>query len=191
MDGTCERATAATTTWLFCLRGDDDGTACRQRLERLCADGRREVLVVGCGPPGAAEDLLRDLSGNHPRLRVLLHRRAVSRTEALCAGVAAARTPWIVLPGAGDPLVSPIAAVPGPDVDCVPLGDGSVLFSREAFARLRPIPGMARWLSDLFACSGLRVVPAGATPPASWLRRAGIAVLCTMAGIAAPAAFRA
>lgn len=180
------------TTWLVCVRGDGGrAPALRRQLERLCADGGRDVLAVGWGPPEPTEALLRDLAGRHPRLRVVLHSRRVSQTEALCAGVAATHSPWILLPGPDAAPPSPPPAPPAADVACVELGTGSMLFARAAFARLPPVPGMARWLPELFARAGMQVERTGTAPPATWTRRARIALLCTMATLAAPAASRA
>ena len=185
-------ARQASTTWLVCVRGDGDrAPAFRRQLERLCADGGRDVLAVGWGPPDPTEDLLRDLAGRHPRLRVLLHARRVSHTEALCAAVAATRSPWILLPGPDAAPASPTSVPPSPDVAWVDLDTGSALFARAAFARLPPVPGMARWLPELFARAGMQVERTGTAPPATWTRHARIALLCTMATLAAPAASRA
>lgn len=184
-------------TVLLCVNGDDP----HDLLARLIClatwpghDG--ELLAVGYGDPESAATVLRAAVARIPYLRVVLHPRRVGRAEAIAAGVGHARTDWIALPGEGvlDPWLGLIA---DPDPRCAYLGVGKGLqFARDAYLALPRIVRMDRFLPELFARQGLRLVDTSdarnqGTPPFRPLRRACVALLCTMAGNAAPTVSRA
>lgn len=184
-------------TVLLCVNGDAPHDLLARLICLATWPGHEgELLAVGYGDPETAATVLRAAAARIPYLRVLLHTHRVARAEAIAAGVVHARTEWIVVPG--EAVLDPwLALVADPDPRCVYLGVGKGLqFARDAYLALPRIGRMDRFLPELFACKGLRLVDTSnarvpGTAPFHPLRRACVALLCTMVGNAAPPVSRA
>jgi len=90
-------------------------------IDRVGADG--EVIVIDDGSSDASPHVLKELSDEHPRLRVVTHERNRGYGGALLSGFASATQQWVFYTD-GDAQFDPaelelLVANAGPDVDVV------------------------------------------------------------------------
>lgn len=154
-----------------------------EALHALCtALPDAEPLVLGHGQPEGLAPALRALAAGPARPRVELGTRALGQTAALVAGVRAARSSWVLwLPrptvGAAERTQALVRLAETAGAGVFFRDDsGACLFRRDTLLQLPRIPGMHRLLPELFA----RHAAAPAAPGLGRLRRAYVAVACTM-----------
>lgn len=168
------------TLLLTCSRAPSE--AMLEQARRLFA-ARKDaaILLVAHGDRELQADTIRDFADSHPGVELLLHTRRDSTDGALAAGVKMAGTDWIAWVDldrhGGISVENAAAAMSGTDdianVDWFRAEYGMLVFTREAWAKLRRVPWSSRVLPELLEQAGLkeRALPGPAGHRSHWAHR--------------------